>query len=345
MGRRQNDRNCSARAEFEIAELLQNGANESLYFRRRLPSYTMAVVFLVHLLQASLDLFRRQKVKPQYLDDVGTELFAVHEAVARELQMLGDALESRTPVKDDRLETTFRALEARLREVHATGIARKYSLADALDLANHYASLRVIHDELLKLRALLVDLPLPGDPPRRDEPREFRFPTIDLSRVRDAVKSAIAATAALLICKWFNPPGAAGIPLAAMVLTTATKNFVGGKADRGSLQGAFQVSVGGLLFLILVFLISPALSNYSIMNLFLFAELFAFGYYSASVGAQSLQVAMFFVVATVSLNAEQPVAVERYSPRTLAWCFRYSSLRSLVGCSGRYFRNRSCGNV
>jgi uncharacterized membrane protein YccC len=145
---------------------------------------------------------------------------------------------------------------------------RKYSLEDALDLGNHYAALRVVHDELLKLRALLVDLPLAGDPPSRDKPREFSFPRIDPSRVRDAVKSAIGATAALLICKWFNPPGAAGIPLAAMVLTTATKNFVGGKADRGSLQAAFQVSVGGLLFLILVFLISPALSNYSVMNLF-----------------------------------------------------------------------------
>jgi hypothetical protein len=45
----------------KLRALLQNGANESLYFRRRLPSYTMAVVSLVHLLQASLDLFRRQK--------------------------------------------------------------------------------------------------------------------------------------------------------------------------------------------------------------------------------------------------------------------------------------------
>jgi uncharacterized membrane protein YccC len=165
----------------KLRALLQNGANESLYFRRRLPSYTMAVVSLVHLLQASLDLFRRQKGRPQYLDDVGTELFAVHEAIEREFQMLGDALESRTPVKDDRLETTFHALEARLREVHAAGIARKYSLEDALDLANHYAALGVVNDELLKLRALLVDLPLPGDPPRRDKPREFRFPRIDLN--------------------------------------------------------------------------------------------------------------------------------------------------------------------
>ena len=296
----------------KLGALLQNGSHESLYFRRRLPSYTRAVVSLVHLLQASLDLFRRQKGRPGYLDDVGTELFAVHEAIEHELQTLADAPQSWTPIKDDRLETTFHALELRLREVHATGKARNYSLEDALDLANHHAALGVVHDELLKLRALLLDLPLPGDPPRRDDPPEFRFPGIELSRVIHAVKPAIAATAALLICNWFDPPGAAGIPLAALALTYFRKDFVGGKGDRGSLQGAFNVSVVGLLFVILVFLISPALSNYSVMNVFLFAQLFAFGYYSASLGGQSLHqnAAMFFIVATVGLDAEKPVAVE-----------------------------------
>jgi uncharacterized membrane protein YccC len=43
-----------------LRALLQNGANESLYFRRRLPSYTAAVVSLTNLFQASLDLFRQQ---------------------------------------------------------------------------------------------------------------------------------------------------------------------------------------------------------------------------------------------------------------------------------------------
>jgi hypothetical protein len=74
----------------KLRALLQNGPNESLYFRRRLPSYTAAVVSVVHLLQASLDLFRRQKGRPQYLDDVGPELFALHEVIEREFQMLRD---------------------------------------------------------------------------------------------------------------------------------------------------------------------------------------------------------------------------------------------------------------
>ena len=133
-----------------------------------------------------------------------------------------------------------------------------------------------------------------------------------LNQVRHAVKPAIAATAALLICNWFNPPGAAGIPLGAMATTYFKKDFVGGKGDRGSLQGAFKISVVGLLYIILVFLISPALSNYGLMNRFLFAELFAYGYYLASLGGQTLHqnAAMLFVVATVGLDAEKPVAVE-----------------------------------
>jgi hypothetical protein len=59
-------------------------------------------------------LFRRQKGEPRYLDHLGTELFAVHEAIGRELQTLAEALESGTVVKDDRLETTFDATLLRI---------------------------------------------------------------------------------------------------------------------------------------------------------------------------------------------------------------------------------------
>src|SRR5215470_4512293 len=49
-----------------------------------------------------------------------------------------------------------------------------------------------------------------------------------------------------------------------------------------------EVSVAGLFFIVLVFWISPALSNYGIMNLFLFAQLFAFGYWAAALGGQNI---------------------------------------------------------
>lgn len=48
------------------------------------------------------------------------------------------------------------------------------------------------------------------------------------------------------------------------------------------------------------------------MNLFLFAELFAFGYWSAALGGQNIHAGavMFFIIATVGLDAEKPVAVQ-----------------------------------
>lgn len=64
-----------------LRALLQNGANESLYFRRHLRNYTTAVVSLNHLFQASLELFRQQKGDSRYLADIGHELSAVYEAL------------------------------------------------------------------------------------------------------------------------------------------------------------------------------------------------------------------------------------------------------------------------
>jgi uncharacterized membrane protein YccC len=295
-----------------LRALLQNGANESLYFRRNLPGYTTAVVSLTHLFQASLELFRQQEGDPQDLGDIGSELSAVYEAIELELQVLAGAVGSGKEIKNDQLKTTLQALEVRIQNLLTSGAARNYSLEDVLDLANQQAALLTIYDEVLRLRAIVAKLPLPGDPPTRERPPQFRWPSISLSRLRDGVKPAIAGSAALLICQWFHPPGAAGIPLAALALTFYNKNFIGGKADRGALQRAFHVSVAGLLFIILVFWISPALSNYGMMNLFLFAQLFAFGYWAAALGGQNIHAGavMFFIIATVGLDAEKPVGVQ-----------------------------------
>ena len=295
-----------------LRALLQNGANESLYFQRNLPKYTTAVVSLTNLFQASLESFRQQKGDLQYLADIGPELSAVYDAIELELEMLAGAVGSGKQIKNDRLETTLQAVELRIQDLLTSGAARNYSLDDVLDLANHQAALLTIYDEVLRLRAIVANLPLPGDPPTRERPPEFHWPKISLSRLRDGVKPAIAGTAALLICQWFNPPGAPGIPLAALALTFYNKNFIGGKADRGALQRAFQISLGGLFFVILVFWISPALSNYGMMNLFLFVQLFAFGYWAAALGGQNIHAGavMFFIIATVGLDAEKPVAVQ-----------------------------------
>jgi hypothetical protein len=95
-----------------------------------------------------LRLVPASKRAPRYLEYVGTEFFAVHEAIGRELETLVKGQGSGRVVKDDRLETTFKALEVRLQEVLVTRIARNYSLDDVLGLANRHAALWVIHSTL-----------------------------------------------------------------------------------------------------------------------------------------------------------------------------------------------------
>jgi uncharacterized membrane protein YccC len=294
-----------------LRALLQNGANESLHFRQHLDGYRKAVVSLTHVFEASLELFR-QKEDPQYVVDAGAELRAVYEAIEEELRVLSGAVGSRNEIKNGRLETALRALEVRIQDLLTSGAARNYTLEDVLDLANHQSALLAIYDEVVRQRAILANLPLPGDPLGHDRSFRFHWPRVSLSRLRDGVKPAIAGTIALLICQWFNPPGVAAIPLTAMALTFLNKNFLGGKGDRGALQNAFQVSVGGLIYVILIFWISPALSNYGMMNLFLFTELFAFGYWSAVLGGQNIHAGtvMFFIISSVGLDAEKPVAVQ-----------------------------------
>src|SRR5271166_3785350 len=138
--------------------------------------------------------------------------------------MLATAVGSGREIKNDRLKTTLHALEMRIQALLTSGAVRNYSLEDVLDLANHQAALLTIYDEVLRLRATVANLLFPRDP-NREQPGPFHWPTISLSRLRDGVKPAIAGTAALLICQWFNPPGAAGIPLAALALTFYSKNF------------------------------------------------------------------------------------------------------------------------
>jgi len=124
--------------------------------------------------------------------DVGAELSAVYEAIELELQMLSGAVGSGNQIKNDRLERALETLQLRIQDLLTGGIARNYSLDDILDLANHQAAVLTIHDEVLRLRGIVANLPLPGDPPTRDLVGKLRWPTISPSRLRDGVKPAIA---------------------------------------------------------------------------------------------------------------------------------------------------------
>ena len=161
-----------------LRALLQSGANESVYFRRHLADYRTAVVSLNHLFQASLELFRQQKGDRQC---VGRCWCRAPSCVRSSRTGIADALQRRGIGEADQeqpIKNHLRALEVRIQDLLTSGAAQNYSLEDMLDLANHQAALLTIYDEALRQRAILANLPLPGDPPGRDRSATFHWPSI-----------------------------------------------------------------------------------------------------------------------------------------------------------------------
>jgi len=205
----------------KLRAVLQNGANESLYFSAQSAWLQSRYSLRDPPSTGSVGLVPASK------GSTGVSRPGWSGAVSRftkrsdmNCEYCPNAAGSRKVIKEGRLETAFQTLEERLLELFATGITRNYSLEDALDLANRNALTFGNTRRASKIRWPLWPICLYRETRRPAiKPRGFRLPSIDMSRLRDGVKPAIAATGALLICNWFNPPGAAAIPLGALALT------------------------------------------------------------------------------------------------------------------------------
>ena len=109
------------------------------------------------------------------------------------------------------------------------------------------------------------------------------LPTIDWFWVKIGIKTGLAATIAILLLMWINPPGPGSIPLVAFFLTVLGRPFVraGGTGDLRSFQNSFLAALGLAACAGLLILTTPFLTDYLVMNLALFLVLFLFGFTTA----------------------------------------------------------------
>ena len=177
--------------------------------------------------------------------------------------------------------------------------------------AGHFAALRSLRDEFNNIRANIEGLPRTGQPLPESKPQWDLLPRIDWFWVKVGIKGALAATISVVLLLWINPPGPAALTLMAWTMTLFGRPYIrsGGTGDLRAFQNGFKGSLALIGCAIVLLLTTPYLSNYIVMNLVLFAILFAFGYCLAKIGAITfwIQMALLTISTFVGLDPQHPV--------------------------------------
>jgi uncharacterized membrane protein YccC len=301
-----------SRQVMALRTLLQSGGRGSAYFQARLGNYQRFLVSLTHLFQAVLELQRRRAEEAELLELVRPELERVIAAVDAELSVLSAASWHGHALPPTSLNAAFAALATKVKELRDAGTFRNASHPAGEAFFGHFATLRLIRDELNLLREISGELPRVRLPLASERKRRLVLPAIDLFWVQAGIKGGISVCLAFLIVEWLQPPGPTAIPLAAWLFSIFGRPFLnaGGTGDLRIFQNVFLTALGGLPVVALLWLIMPFLSNYWAMNVFLFVVSYAFGYATARTQGVSfrMQVTILAINSVVALNPQNPVA-------------------------------------
>ena len=142
------------------------------------------------------------------------------------------------------------------------------------------------------------------------EPRKLRQESrkIDPSWIVAGIKVGTAVAISLLILEWLHPPGGTIVPGAAWLAIIATTTGT----PRGDLRlftSLLNTAVCGALIALAMFFLAPAMCNYWVMNLVVFAVLFPTGFAAGRKVGFPFWIAsvLLLVSAIVGLNAQVAV--------------------------------------
>ncbi len=288
--------------------LLRYGQRESEYFRVKLPLRRQMTAELGALFEAAESLGQRLPGQSRYRDLFGAELRALHAEIEREFESLVTYREDIDPVNPT-LVSAMERCETRLEEVRAQGLSRSVPVREAMDFAAHFVAILDIGARLRVIRDCLHQIhhtPEVIAPDRPSRPEPFRLTGF---WIRNGIKGGVTAALALVYVNWINPPGGLTVPFAAWLLTATSRLYPGGEGDRRAFSYVITVALAGIPGAALLFALTPFLTEYLWMNVFLAAGLFALGFTIARDGGIGLytQCGMLFFIGGIGLDPQKAV--------------------------------------
>ena len=296
-----------------LQNLLRLGALESQYFRARLPTFTEIISSLNRISAAVETLVQTLPQEAVFRRHLRGELEAAHAATLDCLSVFADADpdSSRRASAISEMDTRCTQWREKLYTLRQTDVRTSIPIEDVLEFSGHALSLDEVAEQLHKLNALLDSLPANPLQPSR-EAISPPSPPLDPFWIRNGVKACIAVTLGLFVQNWLNPPGGSMIVLATWVSTVLSRLYPGGQGDRRAFHCVVYTASGGILYVVAMLLLTPALSDYLIFNMLLFVVLFLFGYLTQAIPGVTfgMQITLLATVGSLGLNAQQPVTFQ-----------------------------------
>ncbi len=296
-----------------LQNLLHLGAMESKYFRARLPTFTEIISCLNRISAAIETLVQTLPQEAAFRRYLRADLEAAHDAAAECLGVFADPDADFSRRACALSETNARCAQCRekLQTLRQTNVSASIPVEQVLQFAGHALSIDEVAEQLGKLNGLLGSLPSnPLEPSR--EAVSPPSPPLDPFWIRNGVKACIAVTLGLFVQNWLKPPGGSMIVLATWVFTVLSRLYPGGQGDRRAFHCVVYTASGGILYVVAMLFLTPALSDYLIFNMLLFVVLFLFGYLTQAIPGVTygMQFTLLATVGAMGLNAQQPVTFQ-----------------------------------
>lgn len=286
---------------------------ESKYFRSRLPTYTEIISCLSRMASAIDTLVQSLPKEAPFRLHLRAELEKAHAAIADCIGVFADAEadSSGRAAAIIAMKESSAQWREKLHALRQTDLPQSIPVEQVLHFSGHALSLEEIVEQLSKLGALIDSLPTNPLQPSREALIPVS-PPLDPFWIRNGIKACIAVIAGLIMQNWLHPPGASMLVLATWVFTVLSRLYVGGQGDRRAFHCLVYTAAGGILYVVALLILSPALSDYLVFNLLLFVAMFLFGYLSQAIPGVnfSMQVALLAIVGAIGLNAQRPVTFQ-----------------------------------
>ena len=308
-----DDRNF-ATAIAGLQSLLHFGALESQYFRARLPTYREIISCLSRIAAAVDTQVQSLPKEAPFRLHLRAELEAAHAAISNCLDVFADARadSARRAAAISTMNASCAQWREKLYALRQTDVPLSIPIEQALHFSGHALSLDEVAEHLGRLNVLLDSLPANPLQPSQEEVAPPPSPPLDPFWIRNGVKACIAVTLGLFVQNWLNPPGGSMIVLATWITTVLSRLYPGGQGDRRAFHCVVYTASGGILYVLLMLILAPALSDYLILNMLLFVVMFLFGYLSQAIPGVTfgMQITLLGAVGTIGLNAQEPVTFQ-----------------------------------